>query len=69
MTITGVPTELLDINSDEAPCEIEIQFSADGRHLWVHMNGTTIVRIYGVGRIKMTNAYVDGQRQDLTWDA
>mgnify|MGYP003383028238 CR=1 FL=1 len=67
MLITGVPSTMLDIDSNEAPCHIEIQFSPSGDHLWVHMNGKTIVRLYGVGEIEITNARIEGQRLNLAW--
>ena len=68
MHITGVPEGLLEINSQEAPCRVEIDLSADGRRMWVHMNDRTIVRIYGIAQVTVTNARIDDRRVDVTRD-
>ena len=56
MLSNRVPIDMVDINSQASPCHIEIQFSSDCSKLWVHMNGRTITRVYGIRHIEMTNA-------------
>jgi hypothetical protein len=68
MTIQGVPEDLFDINSQEEPCRIEILFGVDSDQMWISMNGKTIMRLYGVGRVDIVNARNGDERVELGWD-
>lgn len=56
---TGVPIlRLMDITQPEG--EVQVQISADGKVLWVHIEGQTVLRICRCERIT-----IDNQNQEV----
>jgi len=47
-----MPNEFMDIT---APKIVEIQIRHDGKVVWIHINGETVLRICQIGDLRLTD--------------